>query len=190
MSEAFAYSRIPVADYLRAERTADVRHEYVDGEVFAMVGASRRHNHIGGNLYIALRAAADPRGCAVYASDVKVRVEAANAFYYPDLVVTCAAGDDDPYVVHAPSIIVEILSDSTEAIDRREKRMNYQRLPSLTDLLLVAQDERRIDHYRRGPGGWDHVVHTGGAIPLESLGAALSLETVYAGSGIVPSVTP
>lgn len=183
MSEAFAYSRIPVADYLRAERTATVRHEYVDGEVFAMVGASRRHNTIVLNLVEALRPTTRERGCAVYAGDVKVRVEAANAFYYPDLVVICAAGDDDPYVVHAPSLIVEVLSESTEAIDRREKRLNYQRIPSLTDLVLVAQDARRIDHYRRGPGGWDHMVHTGGAAPLDGLGAAVTVDAVYAGSG-------
>jgi len=183
MSEAFAYARIPVAEYLRAELTADVRHEYVDGEVFPMIGQSRRHNTIALNLFGILHPITRERGIDIYVLAVKVRVEAANAFYYPDLVVTCAAGDDDPYVVHAPAVIVEVLSDSTEAIDRREKRLNYQRVPGLTDLLLVAQDERRIDHYRRGSGGWDHVVYTGGAVPLEGLGAALSLEAVYTGSG-------
>lgn len=183
MPEAFAHPRISVADYLRTEAIAAVRHEYVDGEVFPVIGQSRRHNTIALNLYGVLRAAAGECGADVYALTVKVRVEAANAFYYPDLVVTCAAGDDDPYVVHAPSLIVEVLSESTEAIDRREKRLNYQRIPSLTDLVLVAQDVRRIDHYRRGPGGWDHVVHTGGAVPLDGLGAAVPVDAVYAGSG-------
>jgi hypothetical protein len=118
-------------DYLAAERTAEVRHEYVDGEIFAMVGASRRHATIVGNLFVALRQAARARGCQAYANDVKVRVEAANAFYYPDLVATCAGGDDDSYVVKDPVLVVEVLSDSTEAIDRREKRTNYQKIRSL-----------------------------------------------------------
>ena len=115
-------------DYLDAERTAEVRHEYVDGEIFAMAGASRRHATIVGNLFVALRQAARTRGCQAYANDVKVRVEAANAYHYPDLVATCAGGDGDPCVVKDPVLVVEVLSDSTEAIDRREKRTNYQKI--------------------------------------------------------------
>ncbi|WP_255542283.1 Uma2 family endonuclease [Azospirillum sp. INR13] len=132
-------------DYLAAERTAEVRHEYVDGEIFAMVGASRRHATIVGNLFVALRQTARARGCQAYANDVKVRVEAANAFYYPDLVATFAGGDDDPHVVKDPVLVVEVLSDSTEAIDRREKRTNYQKIPSLREIVLVSQTERLVE---------------------------------------------
>lgn len=166
-------------DYLAAEKTAEVRHEYVDGEIFAMVGASRRHAGIVGNLFVALRQAARARGCSAYANDVKVRIEAANAYYYPDLVTTCHPGDDDPYVVQAPTLVVEVLSDSTEAVDRREKRVNYQTIPSLREIVLVSQNERRVEIYRRDGAHWVADIVTEGSLTLTSLDLTLSLETVY-----------
>lgn len=165
-------------DYLAAERTAEGRHEYLDGETFAMVGASRRHAAIVGNLFVALRQAARARGCQVYANDVKVRVEAANAFYYPDLVATCA-GDDDPYVVTDPVLVVEVLSDSTEAIDRREKRTNYQKIPSLREIVLVSQTERLVEVYRRDGAGWTVDVLRDGLVMLAALDLSLPLDAVY-----------
>lgn len=166
-------------DYLAAEQTAEVRHEYVDGEIFAMVGASRRHATIVGNLFVALRQAARARGCQAYANDVKVRVEAANAFYYPDLVATCAGGDDDPYVVKDPVLVVEVLSDSTEAIDRREKRTNYQKIPSLREIVLVSQSERLVEVYRREGSGWTVDVVCDGPVMLAALDLSLPLDAVY-----------
>lgn len=166
-------------DYLAAERGAEVRHEYVDGETFAMVGASRRHAAIVGNLFVALRQAARARGCQAYANDVKVRVEAANAFYYPDLLATCAGGDDDPYVVKDPVLIVEVLSDSTEAVDRREKRTNYQKIPSLREIVLVSQSERLVEVYRRDGAGWIVDMVREGPVMLASLDLAVPLEAVY-----------
>ncbi|PWC52275.1 Uma2 family endonuclease [Azospirillum sp. TSA6c] len=166
-------------DYLAAERSAEVRHEYVDGEIFAMVGASRRHATIVGNLFVALRQAARARGCQAYANDVKVRVEAANAFYYPDLVATCADGDDDPYVVKDPVLVVEVLSDSTEAIDRREKRTNYQKIPSLREIVLVSQSERLVEVYRRDGAGWTVDVLRDGPVMLAALDLCLPLDAVY-----------
>ena len=167
-------------EYLTLERTADVRHEYVDGEVYAMVGASRRHSTITLNLAEAIRPAARRRGCEAYATDIKVRVETANAYYYPDLVVTCDTRDNDPYVVHSPSLIVEVLSPSTEAIDRREKRMHYQTIPSLREFLLVAQDERLIEVYRRTASGWICEIIREGELLLESVGITLSVDEIYA----------
>lgn len=166
--------------YLAAERTAEVRHEYVDGEVFAMVGASRLHNRIAGRIFTALSQAARRRGCEAYIGDVKVRVEAANAYYYPDVVATCARDDDDPYIIHAPALIVEVLSDSTEAVDRREKRANYQKIPSLREIVLVSQTERLVEIYRRHGGGWIAEIVTEGEVVLESLDTTLSLDVVYA----------
>ncbi|HEY0835654.1 MAG TPA: Uma2 family endonuclease [Azospirillum sp.] len=167
-------------EYLAYERTSDVRHEYVDGEVYAMVGASRRHAGVTLNLAMAIRPAARGRGCDAYMNDVMLRVEAANAYYYPDLVVTCDPADDDPYIVKAPSVIVEVLSDSTEHIDRREKRANYQTIPSLREYVLVAQNGRRVEVYRREAGGWAHEIVTEGTVALETLGVTLSLNDVYA----------
>lgn len=167
-------------EYLTFERTADVRHEYVNGEVYAMVGSSRRHNVITQNLSGALRPSIRRRGCESYTENIKVRVDLANAFYYPDLVVTCDPKDDDPYVVHSPSLIVEVLSPSTEAIDRREKRMHYQTIPSLREFLLVAQDERLIEVYRRTASGWICEIVTEGDVTFESIGVTLPLDDVYA----------
>lgn len=180
MPNALRKPWITPEDYLAAERVAELRHEYVDGEVFAMVGASRRHNQIAGTLYTAIRQAARHRGCEAYIGDVKVRVEAANAYYYPDVVATCSSGDDDPCIVRAPTLIVEVLSDSTAAVDRREKRANYQTIPSLREFVLVAQDERLVEIYRRRPEGWVADVVTEGDVLLESLDAFLSLDELYA----------
>lgn len=168
-------------DYLAAERTATVRHEYVDGEVFAMGGGSLRHNEITLNIVVALRAAARDRGCRTYSADVKVRVDAANAYYYPDVVVTCAPADGHKYVVNAPTLIVEVLSDSTEAVDRREKRANYQTIPSLQEFVLVSQNERLVEIYRRDGNCWIAESTTEGAVALNALGVTLALDEVYAG---------
>lgn len=167
-------------EYLTLERTADVRHEYVNGEVYAMVGGSRRHNVITQNLSGALRPSIRRRGCESYTENVKVRVEVANAFYYPDLVVTCDSRDDDPYIVHAPSLIVEVLSASTEAIDRREKRAHYQMIPSLREFVLIAQDGRCVDIYRRNGQEWTHATITEGDVTFESVGVTVTLDDIYA----------
>ena len=180
MLTAFAKPWITPEEYLALERTAEVRHEYVDGEVFSMVGASRRHNAITGAVFSILRPVAKARGCAAYVNDVKVRVEAANAYYYPDVVVTCEPTDTDEYVVRAPALIVEVLSETTEVVDRREKRANYQTIATLREYVLVAQDERRVEVYRRGAAGWVHEIVTDGAATLESLGTILALDDVYA----------
>ena len=167
-------------EYLTLERTADVRHEYVNGEVYAMVGTSRRHNAIALNLVSAIRPSARRRGCETYIGDVKVRVEVANAFYYPDLVVTCDPKDDDPYIVHAPSLVVEVLSASTEAIDRREKRAHYQMIPSLREFVLVTQDGRCVEIYRRNGLEWTHATITDGEVAFESVGVTVTLDDIYA----------
>ncbi|PWC56743.1 Uma2 family endonuclease [Azospirillum sp. TSO22-1] len=167
-------------EYLTFERTADVRHEYVNGEVYAMVGTSRRHNVITQNLSAALRPSIRRHGCESYTENVKVRVDLANAFYYPDLVVTCDPKDDDPYIVHAPSLIVEVLSESTEAIDRREKRAHYQMIPSLREFALIAQDGRCVDIYRRNGVEWTHETVTEGEVSFESVGVTVALDDLYA----------
>lgn len=180
MQTALLTPRISPDEYLTHERTSDVRHEYVDGEVFAMVGSSLRHNEIAGNIFATLRLSARDRGCRAYMSDAKVRVELANAYYYPDVVVTCDPPANDRYVINAPSLIVEVLSDSTESIDRRSKRPHYQSIPSLRELVLVAQDERRVEVYRRTADGWLHETITSGAVMLEALGITLPLDDIYA----------
>lgn len=134
-------------EYLAREAQSTVRHELVGGCVYAMAGASVRHNRIAGALYAKLLAAGD--GCQVFISDIKLRADAFPTYYYPDIMLVCDRSDDDPLVKTRPCLLAEILSPSTEAIDRREKLVAYQRLPGLREYLLLSQDAPRIEIYRR-----------------------------------------
>lgn len=169
-------------EYLAQERLSDRKHEYVAGQVYAMVGTTDRHNLIAGNLYMALRAKLRGGSCRVFMSDVKVEVEAANTFYYPDLFVTCDARDQDAYVKRYPCLVIEVLSSSTEGIDRREKLLNYRRLDSLREYVLVASDMRRIEVYRRvEEGGWTvDTLGTSEVVEFNSVGISLPVAEVYA----------
>lgn len=112
---------LTVDEYLENEQTSHVRHEFIDGQIFAMVGTSKRHNLIAGSLYATIRAHLKPP-CQIYFADVKVRIE--NVFYYPDLLVSCTDNPESRYYETKPSLIIEVLSLSTEAKNRFEKRFN------------------------------------------------------------------
>lgn len=167
-------------EHLTYERTADVRHEYVHGERFPKAEDTLRHNAVVGNCVLAIRPAAQRRGYATYALTVALRIEVVNAFYYPDIVVAHRSDDADARVVHEPLLIVEVLSDATEAIDCREKRVNYQKVASLREYVLIAQDKRRIEVYRRTALGWICEIVTEGELVLESIGTTVALDDVYA----------
>lgn len=172
-------------EYLEGELRSDVRHEYVDGQVYAMVGASRAHGRIVAALGYALMPKAREKGCQLFLSDMKVRLDFAGqeVYYYPDVVLVCDPADTATYYTERPCLIVEVLSESTERIDRREKLLAYQKLPSLEAYLLVAQDARRVEVFRRSTG-WRHELHTEGAIDLPCLGSALTLDDVYLDVGL------
>lgn len=144
-------------EYLESERQSEIRHEYIDGEVYAMVGASRPHGLIVNAMAFALTPAARRMGCQLFTSDMKVRLEIGDQtlFYYPDLLVTCDTEDRERYYSTRPCLIVEVLSENTERIDRREKLLAYRTLPSLQEYLLAAQDERQVTVYgRTGSCSW------------------------------------
>lgn len=167
---------ISVADYLDGEQHSPIRHEYLDGEVRAMAGADEAHNQIAGNLYFHLRAATRGQPCAVFISEMKLRVEATNRFYYPDVLLTCEPSDPKALFKTAPCLVAEVLSTSTEAIDRGEKLLAYRTLDTLRWYLLLAQDRRLVEVYRRGDdGAWVWEVHEQGALALECGGLALRL---------------
>jgi Uma2 family endonuclease len=146
---AHEHPTIPIPEYLEGEQGSDIRHEYVAGQVFAMAGAGEKHNRIAGNLFFHLRAAARGKECGVFISDMKVRVEQNNAYYYPDVMVTCDPQDTESLHKRLPCLIVEVLSPATEAIDRREKLIAYRTLPSLRYYLLVSQEKRQVEYYTR-----------------------------------------
>ncbi len=172
---------ISVEDYLAGEQDGEIRHEYIDGVVYAMTGASRRHGQINNALAYLLTPHARKQGCQLIANDMKVRLEihGKTLFYYPDLVLTCDPDDRDDYFITRPCLIIEILSPTTERLDRREKLLSYITLHSLQEYILVAQDEPRIEVYRRTQD-WLPEEYTEGTFRLDCVQAELSVAEVYA----------
>lgn len=146
-------SYVTVAEYLEGERDAEIKHEYVDGEVYAMAGESRRHNRITSN-FVRLFGDLPNRDCEAYFEGVKVQA-GGSTFYYPDVLVTCeTALEDDNYVIKYPCLIIEVLSPSTAATDKREKLIAYKLIQSLQEYAIVWQDEMRVELHRRQNDGW------------------------------------
>lgn len=170
---------IAVADYLRGETTAVTRHEYVAGAIHAMVGGTRRHNALSFRLALLIGNALQPP-CEGYGSDMKIhiRVGEEDIFYYPDLSVSCQEETGNPHYNEHPVLIVEVLSPSTERVDKHEKLLTYQRLPSLQEYLLVAQHEPLLWLYRRRMG-WAREVAASGTLHLDSVGVSLDIAALY-----------
>ncbi len=179
MSTKVKVERLNEHDYLQGELQSDVRHEYVQGYVYAMVGTSKRHNLVAGSLFAALRAHLNSSPCKVYMSDVKVKIQ--DIFFYPDLLISCSENQLSPYYETDPTVVVEVLSPSTEAKDRFDKRLVYQRIGSLCEYVLVAQDKIQIDVYRRESDGWtlEHYA-VGDPVVFESIGFTIPIEEIYA----------
>lgn len=173
-------------EYFAFERKAESRHEYVEGFVYAMSGATKRHNRIVGNTFHRFRGAERGTGCRAYVEAVMLHV--GDCVYYPDVMLSCGPPGDDRYVEDSPSVLVEVLSESTWQIDRREKRSAYRAIPSLSTYLVVAQDERYVHrHWRDGNGTWRYEVLEGdGEIPLSELGITLTLDDIYEGVEFPP----
>ena len=170
-------------DYLAWEPTQLDRHEFVDGEVFAMAGAEDRHVTVAGNMYIALRQHLSGSPCRTYMSDMRLQVAAANSYFYPDVLVTCSAQDlASPLVKTEPKLIVEVLSPSTAAFDRGLKFSHYRSLASLEEYALIDLDSRTTDCYRKGPDGlWVlHPFARGDELALASVGLLLSAAQLFA----------
>lgn len=167
--------------YLEWERLQPLRHEFIRGEIFAMTGATDLHNELSGNLYTLLRQHLRGTECRVFMADVKLRVEAADCSFYPDLLVTCAESDrTDRYVKRAPVLVAEVLSASTAAFDIGEKFATYRQLVSLREYVLVDQERIRIQVYRRLDEHWFvDSVGPGEQLKLECIGLECPVEKVY-----------
>ena len=157
MSEPATPLRMTAAEYLAWEREQPEKHEFHLGEVFAMAGGSPRHNFLASACAAELRTAHRGGPCGVLSSDQQISTTSRKRYVYADAVVVCGpfeheTGASD--VLTNPSVVVEVLSSSTEAYDRGEKWRAYQRLGSLRDYLLVSQREARVEHYQRTEGGW------------------------------------
>ena len=175
-------------NYLDNERQSTVRHEYVDGQVYALAGAADRHNLIAGNIFFRLRGAAGVNPCRVYMNDMKVRIQTdlTSRFYYPDVMVTCDPDDTEDYFKTSPCLIAEVLSPSTQGVDRREKLLAYQSIPSLEYYLIVEPDERFVELYRfekqgDARGWWYHEFRGDGVVKLGCPKLELPLDDIYEG---------
>ncbi len=172
-------------EYLEAERRAEYKSEYFAGEILAMTGASREHNLIVGNLLGSLHPQLRGRPCELYPSDMRVKITRTGAYAYPDLVVVCGEPEFEDEQVDTllnPTVLVEVLSPSTERHDRGRKWEHYRRLPSLAEFLLVAQEQPRIEHYLRQESGlWLFHDASGedAVLELSSIGCTLALRDVY-----------
>jgi Uma2 family endonuclease len=182
MGEAALKVGMTPAEYLAFERTSDEKHEYVGGEVFAMAGARKNHNLIVTNVLAELRAALRER-CHVYPSDMKVWIPTRDGYLYPDVTVACDPRftNEDEDVLENPTLLIEVLSDSTEAYDRGDKFAQYRTLPSLAEYAMISHHERRVDHYTRQPDGtWVlRVFGPDGRIAFRACACEVAMDEAY-----------
>lgn len=172
-------------EYLAIERRAEYKSEYLDGVMYAMSGASERHNLIVGNLVAEFNVQLRKTDCRVYPSDLRVRVPNSRRFFYPDVSVVCGEtefADEERDVVLNPIVVVEVLSESTAAFDRGKKFQSYQQIESLREYLLVSQDEFVVEHFlRQAENRWLYT-KAGGldeTLALPSVNCRLALADIY-----------
>ena len=174
--------KMTIEEYLEWELQQDLRYEYVNSEVIAMTGGTIPHNDIALNFYTALRPHLRSRGCRVNVSDVKVQVSPNNLYYYPDVIVSCDPQDlNARKFIQNPKIIAEVLSPSTSARDRGEKFINYLKIPSLQEYLLIDSEKISVERYCRGEGRmWLYYPYTDGDIlTLSSIEFELAIALLY-----------
>ncbi len=184
MGEAASRVKMTPEEYLAFERASDEKHEYVDGEIFAMSGGTYEHSLLGSNVARELGNALVDRPCDVHGSDMKIKVAATNRFFYSDVSVVCGSpvfGDDVRDSVLNPKVLVEVLSDSTERYDRGEKFAHYRRIDSLQDYVLVSQTEPLVEQFsRQTDGTWLYrALGPGAQLVLASLDCAIPVDRIY-----------
>lgn len=183
MGQALARHFMASGDYLAWEEAQEQRHEYMHGEVFAMADAEDHHVTVCGNLYMALRQHLRGTPCQTYISDMRLHVAAADAWFYPDVMVTCDAGDHASRLAKSePALLVEVLSPSTGSYDRGDKFAAYRRIASLREYVLVDIGRRATDVYRKGADGlWVlHPFTAGDTVVFTSVGLHLAASELFA----------
>ena len=185
MAHRAATVRMTHAEYLEAEATSDVRHEFLDGDVWAMAGGTPEHSALAAAVLGELRNAVRDKPCRVFTSDLRIRVMATGLSTYPDVTVVCGhveTAPEDPLAVTNPAVLVEVLSEGTEAYDRGAKAAHYRRIPSLLAYVFVSQTEPRIEVNRRADAGrWLlSEARAGESAVIEPLGIGLDVNAVYA----------
>jgi Uma2 family endonuclease len=194
VTQTAAQTTMSYAEYVAAEVTSPVKHEWLRGEVFAMAGGTLEHARLSAGIIGELQASLRGRPCGVFSSDLRIKVQETGLSTYPDVSIVCGkpeALSDDPHAIVNPIVLVEVLSDSTEGYDRGEKCLrgrsrpsnfaHYRRIPSLREYVLVSQREHRIEVHRLNESGrWElYEAVAGESITLTSLGCQLSVDEVY-----------
>jgi len=179
-----SHRRYTLEEYVRLEEYANVRHEFLAGQIYARAGGTPEHGTYAANLIGILTAHLADRPCRVQTSDVRIRVQATGLDTYPDASVVCGSAErdaGDPNAITNPIVLVEVLSSSTEAYDRGVKLEHYQRIESLREVVFVAHEQRRIEVVRRGTDGhWQTTSGTSGeSLVLESIGCSIAVDAVY-----------
>ena len=174
-------TKTSVEDYLEGEKISPVKYEYIEGEVYAMAGTSDNHARVAGSFFSALDAHLRDSPCEPFASEIKVRVTP-NVYYYPDILVSCEENPDNPYFRNQPILIIEVTSPSTEHIDRREKLLFYQQMPSVLEYVVADQHKMNVEVHRRQPDGrWItyYFNEPSETVEFQSVGLTLPLTEIY-----------
>lgn len=184
MAASTVHHRYTLEEYVRLEAYANVRHEFLGGQIFAMAGGSPEHGTYAANLIGLLTSQLGARRCRVQTSDVRIRVKATGLDTYPDASVVCGhveRDEGDSNAIVNPIVLVEVLSPSTEEYDRAEKLEHYKAIESLREVVLVAHDARRIEVVQRLPGGkWVTTSGVSGeSLELPSIGCTIAVDAVY-----------
>ncbi|MGR8981441.1 MAG: Uma2 family endonuclease [Gammaproteobacteria bacterium] len=164
-------------DYLQGELISDVKHELIDGRVYAMAGASANHERIAGNIYRKLGNHLEGSPCEPFGSDMKIK--AGSNFFYPDVIVDCDFNESQPYYTESPVIIVEVLSRATRKTDETVKLLSYINIPSLQEFVLIEQDYVDIQVIRRNEAWLPRHYFLGDEITFESINLTLPVEEIY-----------
>ncbi len=184
MSAVLTQTRYTAEEYLTLERSSPIKSEFHDGQIYAMTGASRKHNLITVNIAGELRDQLKKRPCEAYGSNMRVKAAESRSYHYPDIVVVCGTPQfEDAHVdtLLNPTLLIEVLSPSTEAYDRGGKFAHYRKIPTLREYLLVSQDQPSVERYVRQGDVWilSEAVGLDAVMPLDSIDCVLSLSEVY-----------
>ena len=184
MSAVLTQTHYTAEEYLTLERSAAYKSEFHDGQIYAMTGASREHNLVSGNIYRELSLQLKKRPCEAYINDMRVKAVEANSYHYPDIAVVCGTPQFEDAQVDTllnPTVLIEVLSPSTEAYDRGVKFAHYRKISTLYEYLLVSQDQPSIERYMRQGDVWilTEAVGPEASMSLESIDCVLSLREVY-----------
>ena len=179
-AHALKNTKLTIDEYLEGEKLTPIKHEFINGDVYAMGGASDKHGLISGNMFANIHSQLS-EGCEIFMSDMKVHTikNDDECFYYPDILVSCDPEDNDPYYRDSPILIVEVLSSSTERIDRTEKRERYQLIPSLQEYVLIAQEFPKIEIFRRSTAWRCEEYYIEHDFRLESVGMDFAVTDIY-----------